>query len=590
MAMIFPVLNEREVIAIDTETTGLGPLDKPVGASWARQDGSRDYISWGHEGGGNNATLGRFREWWQCEVLDKRVTTVLHNATFDMRMLQGIGVMMPGRFEDTGILAGLIDEHRASFSLDGLSRELLDGQQKEGDELYAYLALTFGGKPTREAQGGNIWRAPASLVAPYAAQDAHLTLQLYDVLRPGIAANSMERVYELETALQHVLVRMYRVGIRADRQIAQSSMEGLKHDQDEALAHLKRIAGREVNAQSSMQLAELLKTLDIDTPVTDKGNPSVTSEFLDTLDHPIGQVLRTARKARHYADVFLGKYILSNLTPKGTIHPNFHSVKSSHGGAKTGRFSSSGGLNAQNIPSRDEVLGPRVKGCFVPYYDGGQVGEIDFSQIEYRFFAHYAGGEVMRRYAQDPDVDYHAMVAKLTGLPRSKAKNINFGVLFGMGPKKMAESLGVSLSEARAVLDTYFARIPEAKRLASLAETKAAQRGYIITWGGRRCHFQVYGGRFGSTHKALNYVVQGSAADLIKTAMVEVDKVIDWKTTLIHLTIHDSLLFTFPPGEDGVREAKRIQEVMNNCATLRVPIRSSLKMGPTWGSTRALDP
>lgn len=585
--MILPILRNNETIAVDTETTGLGPLDRPVGISWCREDETRDYAAWGHELGGNNVTIDNARQWWQHEVVFKRARVVCHNAVFDMRMLAEAGMPLPEFVEDTGIVAGLTDEYRTSYSLDGLSQAILgDDQRKLGDELYALLALRFGGKPTREQQAGNIWRIEAPIAAPYAIQDALLTKRLFEKMRPEIEWNELNRIYALETALIPVLVRMYRVGIRADEQLARSAMVGLKREQEQALEELKTIAGgQEVNAQSSKQLAELLKTLGVSVPVTDKGNPSVTSEWLEHLDHPIGRVLRTARRARHYADVFIGNYILKNLTPSGTIHANFHSVRSTQGGAKTGRFSSSGGLNAQNIPSRDEELGPKVKACFVPFKPGYQIGEIDFSQIEYRFFAHYAGGEVMKRYATEPDIDYHAMVAELTGLPRGKAKNINFGVLFGMGPRKMAEQLGVSLEEAKKILGIYYARIPEARRLSNLASKKAESRGYIITWGGRRCRFPVFGGRFGNTHKALNYIAQGSAADLIKTAMVNVDRVIDWRDTLIHLTIHDSLVFTFPPGRDGLEEARRVQRVMDESAQLRVPVRSSLKIGPSWGMT-----
>jgi DNA polymerase-1 len=342
----------------------------------------------------------------------------------------------------------------------------------------------------------------------------------------------------------------------------------------------KKIAGN-TNMRSGKQMAALFDRFNIRYPYTDKGNPSITGEYLERVDHPVGKLAVQIRKLHHYAGTFLQSYIFDVADDDGIIHGDFHALKSDSYGTVSGRFSSGGDLNLQNIPSRDKELGPKIRGLFIPFEDR-LWAKYDYSQIEYRFLGHYGGGSIQQQYNENPTVDFHDMVAQLTRIERGPAKNINFGLAYGMGVRLMAERLHLPVAEAQIMLDQYHANLPEVKRLYEKAMRKAAQRGWIRTWGGRKRRFEKYGSRYGSTHKALNALLQGSAADLIKKAMIRVNEIIDWDNMIMHLTVHDELDFSVDPGETGLKMVKEVQHAMQDWP-LRVPILVDVKIGPDWG-------
>lgn len=589
--LTLPSLENHRTIFVDTETTGLLRSDVPVGLSFSLKDGTKGYAAWGHEKGGNNVDRDTVVQWWNTEVVGRGVTVVCHNAVFDMRMLVEIGCRLPARIEDTCVIAASLNEFESSYSLEDLSVKYLGPQHvKATNEIDMYCEQVFGLKPSRSKKKKShvayYWRCPGNLVAPYAMQDANLTRMLWEHLRHRIEEEDLTRVHELECRLIPILVRMYRAGVRVDLERAKKLKETLLYENAQAHHQLTDLnGGMELNTESTPQVAKFLERFGIEVEKTEAGNPSVTRDFLKTLDHPAAQLITTAKRTRHYSNVFIDSYILDNVTETEFIHPSFHQVKSAFGGTITGRFSSAGGLNAQNIPKRDNEWAPRIRGLFVPAYDGGQWLRLDFSQIEYRFFAHYAGGRVMERYNEDPTVDFHQMVADLCGIPRGPAKNINFGFLFGMGEKKLARQLNLPMDEAREIFEKYHSVIPEAKLLSQRASNRAASRGFIITWGGRKCRFPRFGKKYGETHKALNKVCQGSAADLIKTAMVAVDEVINWEDEILHLTVHDELDLTVPEGDEGMESAKKIKAAMEGAGVLRVPVRSEAELGSDWGHT-----
>lgn len=583
--VILPRLEGASIIWVDTETTGLGRYDVPVGISYALENGTRAYARWGHEGGGNNCSKEDALRWWNEEVVARGLLVVFHNAVFDLRMLKNIGGQLPARCEDTCVIAAILDEYEESYRLESLCIKYLGEQYvKDTREADGYCRAMFGGKEGK-SQVGSYWRAPGYVIEPYAEQDAHLTRLLYLFLRPKIDVMDLGKVLKLESDLIPILVKMYLAGVRVDPDKAMALKGVLMSEHEQANQRLAILNGGPMNANSSGQVAQLLLRNGIDIEKTAAGNPSVRKEFLNNIDHEVAKLVLTARRTRHYAEVFIENYIFKNITEFNFIHPSFHQAKSSFGGTITGRFSSAGGLNAQNIPKRDSEWAPRIRGLFVPAYDGGQWLRLDFSQIEYRFFAHYAGGAVQKRYNEDPTVDYHQMVSDLTGVPRGQAKNINFGFLYGMGEKKLAKSLNASFDEAKEIFAQYHSAIPEVRIMAQRAANKAASRGYIITWGGRRCRFKKINGVYIESHKSLNKLLQGSAADLIKVAMVAVDQAINWEDEIVHLTVHDELDLTVPQGDEGVRAAKRIKEAMESAGQLRVPVIAEAELGEDWGNT-----
>lgn len=291
---------------------------------------------------------------------------------------------------------------------------------------------------------------------------------------------------------------------------------------------------------------------------------------------------------------FLDGYILGHAVD-GRIHSTFHPLKTNDYGTVSGRFSSSD-PNLQNPYSPgnddpddapDDQYGHLFRSLFIPEKDR-QWASLDYSQIEYRFFAHYAGGRVLQAYKDDPTVDFHQMTADLANMDRKPAKNLNFAKLFGAGLGKVAMMLtetfkrSVSKSEAAKFSGDYDAAVPEAANLLALVKQRADQRGWIKTWGGRKRRFHRRQGRYVGTHAALNALVQGSAADLMKKAMVNLAEIIDWDSVHLHLTVHDEVDLSIPFGEEGDRWIAQAVEIMQDF-DLNLPILVDAEVGPNWG-------
>lgn len=499
-------------------------------------------------------------------------------------MLAYVGIELFENCEDVGIIIPLLDEHMKFYHLEGMAWHFLQ-RHKTDDELNVWCATHFGGQATRQAQAKNYWRAPASVVGPYAMDDAEITSELYDLLRPRIVDDDLERVYLLETALIPILLRMHLQGVKIDVPGAERVKSELKVKADQLKKRWDAEVGEDVNVNSTQQLAKIFTAAGLPVWKTPAGGDSITKELLETIDHPIGALTRNMRQVNHYAGVFVDNYLLKNVGPDDRIHGEFHQVRRDKYGTISGRFSSGGALNLQNIPARDEIWAPLIRGLFIPDTEDHQWLKADYSQIEYRFFAHYAGGQLTDAYRNDPLQDFHQMVAEMCGIPRKPAKNVNFAKLYGAGVKRLALTIGCSVEEAQEFLDTYNRRIPEADALYQQAMRRASSRGHITTWGGRRARFKKGGRGYDKTYTALNRLLQGSAADLMKMAMVRVaTELVDWDEIRLHLTVHDELDLSVPKGERGLIVASELKDMMQDYA-LDVPVIAEVELGENWGHT-----
>jgi DNA polymerase I-like protein with 3'-5' exonuclease and polymerase domains len=591
---VFPDLSRYDRYSFDTEGTGLGPRDVPVGASISTPDGQDHYLRWGHKEGGNNCSLAEFVRWSRAELLPSRPgrTAIMFNARHDLYMLANVGVQVGDVVEDPSIVCALANEYEpGGYSLDQLSQNHL-GRTKQDQALNEYCAKRFGGPATRSAQAPNYWKAHGDMVAPYAKDDSRNTLDLFDARYPEIARQDLWRVYQTETTLTPVLVKMYRAGVRINVQQALQVQTRLVEEYGRLAVQWDKVCqnagfagGFKFTQRNNMY--KLLSGMGINVPKTLKGNPRMDRLFLAELaemGNPLGNLIKRMRQLTHYSDTFIQNYLMENIGPDEFVHPNFWQVQNGFGGTITGRFSSSGGLNAQNIPARDEEWAPLIRGMFIPMDEDSDWLKADMSQIEYRFFAHYAGGNMRRAYNDDPDTDFHQFVMDLTGLKRKQAKNTNFAKLYGAGIPKFALTAGISEDEAREIMEIYDTRIPEAKRLYRKAMNIASVRGELRTWGGRVLRFRSVGQvrkKYLATHAALNKLLQGSSADQIKESMIAVDQVIDWETSVMHMTVHDELDFSVPKGEAGVQVGRLIKEAMEDheCS---VPLRAEVKIGRDW--------
>lgn len=604
---MFPELSRFDRVGLDTETTGLTYEDRPVGMSLALPDGRSFYFAWGHPTE-NNCSLTQVKDWAERELMHPGLKLVFHNAGFDMRMLAYTGMRpfasyheaMRCEWHDTGIMIYLLDNTRRKFGLDALGHEFL-GRGKDEQVLNEWCAARFGGQPTRKAQAKHYSKAPGTIVAEYAKPDAEITLGVYDVLAEKIrqpvtssgfyAGHTLEGIYNVERRLLPLLLKMHLVGVRASREKAQAVQDKL----NEQLVGLKErwhtLAG-DCNFVSSKQLAPLFDRYGLPYGTTKLGAPSITKEVIADLadESELCQVLGPLRKLTKLGDQYVQAYVVDNISDDDCIHGEFHPVKTDHYGTISGRFSSGGALNLQNFPAREDVWAPLVRGLLVPWSKDHQWLKCDYNSIEYRLFAAYAGGDMAKAYVDNPDVDFHQWVADITGLPRKRAKNVNFGKLYGSGLEKSALTMGTDVETAREVVQTYDEKIPQAKRLYNLVMDKVSKDAWVITWGGRLRRWRRFGRRVDKAHSGLNGLLQGSAADLIKYAMVEISRIVDWDECLLHLTVHDELDFSVPLGERGRRwktDIKRLMEQFDLGSVSpdgqRVPIIAECEFGPDWG-------
>jgi len=608
-------LHEYPIVSIDTETTGLHWYkDDVFGIAVAAYDGEK-IVS----GYFDIRSKTRVVEMLRTEVpLIKRL--VNHNIKFDVNFLMNKGVRVSDdSIECTSVRSALINEHERSFSLDSLSRKYLNVSKVD---IYAELAAMFGGKPTREAQMPNLHRAPESLAGKYAIEDPVLAIKLWLWQEEEIKRQELGQVWSLEKRVTPILCHIERQGVRVDEQRAHGSMKDVARKIDEAQRALDKLAGAVMNANSPKQMRELFKVKKCDAdnpkgfewrtdsgfllPMTDSDGPSLGKDTLVIMseqgDARAKQVLQLRKMTK--ANSFLKDHIIAHAVG-GRVYPNYNQTRGDNDlGTGTGRFSINDPA-LQQIPARDVDIAAIVRSCFIPE-DGHDWCCADWAQMEFRMFAHYTKDpNILKAYADDPDTDYHQIVSNLTGIPRkprfagdANAKQINLGLVFGMGKGKMAYEMGLDYTvrygtdgrewfnagpKAEEIFGTYHGAIPGVSKLLSEASAIAKSRGYVKTIMGR--HIRFPGGKY--THKAGGLVFQGSSADCMKQKMVELWPVCQSEGIGMLLSVHDELDFSMRKSESA-RQSGMVKEVLEvfdgeRCPIrLRVPIKSSVEVGPNW--------
>lgn len=623
-----PDLSRAACISIDCETYDPDLLTH--GPGWARGKGHIVGVSIGADGGGRWYFPIRHevepQDNWDPEVVLQWLRHTLGNPSqpkvganllYDIGWLRHEGVTVRGELVDVQFAEALLDE-RADVNLETLGQKYL-GEGKESNILYDWCAKYYGGKADG-TQRANIYRAPPRLVGPYAESDADLPLRVASAVYPLLVREGLFHLFQMECALIPMLIDMRFAGVRVNVARAEELREVLAERAKEEHKKLRHMVGFDVDINSADSLARAFDTIGLGYGRTAKGKPSFTKGFLEGLRHPLADCIREIRKCDKLRGTFIESYILDSHI-NGMVYGQFHPLRGDGTGTRSGRFSSSN-PNLQNIPSRDDELAPLIRGLFIP--DEGHVAwrKYDYSQIEYRFLIHFACGpgsdEVRAHFNAHPDTDYHEMALDLVAPHagwdvstkelrkrwRRPIKNINFGLIYGMGVDKLAGDLGLTKAEGKALFEAYHKGVPFAKATMDACAEEARQSGIITTILGRRSRFDLWEPskwgedaialpyeqailRYGSirrayTHKALNRRLQGSAADLMKVAMLKCyrDGVFD-ETGIPRLTVHDELDFSDPGGKDeAFREMKHIMET---ALPLRIPVRADGDIGPDWG-------
>ena len=611
----FPDILDAEEIAIDVETRD--PHLKERGPGWPTGNGEvvgyaiavpgwKGYFPVNHVGGGNLDR--RILNKWLKKVFESPADKIMHNAQYDLGWIRAMGFEVKGKVIDTMMTAALIDENRFSYSLNALCYEYLGKTKSEKTLVEA--AREFGVDPK-----GEMYKLPAMYVGPYAEVDAEITLELWHYFKTLLNREELWEIWELETALLPCLVEMTMNGIKVDLDRAERTKQELIKREKGALKKLKDLTGIKVEIWAAASIAKAFDKAGLTYPKTEKGSPSFTKNFLNEHPSELAKLIVEARDLNKMQGTFIDSIL--RYVHKERIHSHINQVRSDDGGTVSGRISMNN-PNLQQIPARHPELGPMIRSLFLP--DKKYWCSIDFSQQEPRILTHYAkiygdyqnvpmpgAPEFVTEYTENPDADFHSMVAEMADIPRKQAKTLNLGLMYGMGVKKMCVELGMDEDAAKSLIDQYHSRVPFVKMLTKGVQKKLddpRSSGSIRSLKGRKCRFDLWEPATFEMHKALpreeaiaahgpttrlkraytyralNRLVQASAADQVKASMLAVYQA--GYTPM--LQVHDELAFSV----DTLEEAKKLEEIMINAIELVVPSKCDIELGPSWGEAKEI--
>ena len=592
-------------VAIDLETYDPGIKDH--GPGWATGNGKvvgvalawegfKGYWPIDHDAPGNY-DKNVFKKQLQ-DLLDRCPAIVCHNAMYDVGWMRRMGMKIKCKVWDTMLMAPILDENRMRYSLNELSKDYL-GEKKS--EALLYEAAKDWGVDAKN----DMWRLPPMYVGPYAEQDAELALKLYEVFMREIEAQDLSSINELEHRVLPVLIDMKWNGVRVDIDEAEQAKAELLKKENTQLKKIKDKTGVSVNVWEAKSISKMFDALDLPYARTElSGAPKFDKHFLRTHEHPLVQSIAQAREFNKARTTFIDTII--KHAHKGRIHAEINQLRGDGGGTVTGRLSYNT-PNLQQVPA-SPVLGSMIRSIFKPE-EGKSWGAFDYSQQEPRLVVHLAsltaGGlrgadEFVNAYHDDPNTDFHTMVSEMAKIDRKKAKTINLGLFYGMGKGKLSSELGLSPGEAEDLFEKYHKRVPFVKEMIERTMKKAADIGHVRTLLGRKCRFDKWEpSRYGVhrplprdeaerehgkqirrafTYKALNKIIQGSAADMTKQAMADLHD----EGIVPHIQVHDELDCSF---EDEI-EKDKILEIMRNAVKLEVPVKLDAEVGPSWGKAK----
>lgn len=614
-------------LALDRETkddglaNGRGPgwaygISRVVGCSVA-WDGGAFYAPIGHPDSDNFDADAWVR--WERDHQRAGVRFIFHNAPYDMGCSQAEwGLGAPELIDDTTAMSVMVDENRLSYRLDDVAS--WRGVPGKDEALLREAAAAYGYYGRDEVKA-NMWRMPAHLVGPYGEADAVSTLAVYDSLLPVLHEEDTYDAYRLECDLIPMVIEMRRRGIRIDLDAAEQAKSDLLTLRDKTLRDLSEKlelsgAGLSVDdLNSARRLAKLFDAQKVAYPLTKKSEePSFTSDWMEDHPHWLPQGVVAARQAHSAATKFIEEYI-QGFAHRGRIHATINQFRGENGGTRSHRFSYSEPPLQQIPGDKRPELRDMIRRLFLP--EPGQMWcKGDFSQQEIRLIVHFAyligaaKADVARdRYLNDPATDYHNLTAELTGLERRDAKAVTFAKAYGAGIAKFALMNGCSAEEAVERVGTFDRNMPFVKQLTERCDAYAQRRGYIRLLDGARCHWDTWEAcrrsdnlnewgvyippkrrqdaleywagkriRRAETRKAMNRLIQGSAARQVKLAMLAC-----WRERIVPtLQVHDEL----DASVTSLTEGNKMSELMRDAVTLEVPMLVDMKFGPNWAEAK----
>jgi DNA polymerase I-like protein with 3'-5' exonuclease and polymerase domains len=642
----FPNLSSAKIIAIDTET--FDPELTTCGPGWARGVGHTVGVSIAVEGGSwyfpyehtlqpelnmDKEQVFKFLQ----DILGDNRPKVGANLQYDFGWLDHEGIKINGIGYDVQYAEALLDDVAKDYSLEAIAQKYL-GTGKITNKLYNWIDRSYN--PPARFRRREIYRSPTTLVGPYAEGDAHEPLEIFKKQWKELVNADLLELFKLECRLIPALIGMRKRGMPVDLEKAELVSEELQLLETEAQCQLDEHAGFHVGVYTNVDIQKMFDNDGISYPYTapssrhSNGQPSFTGDWLEHHTSTAAQKVNEVRKLNKARKTFIQNGIYDKQID-GKIYPSFHPLRGESGGAVSGRFSSSH-PNAQQIPSRDKLLAPLIRGMYIPEpgYNGWL--KLDLSQIEYRFFAHYSRDQQLIEGYQDPKTDYHDVVSGfLMGvMPRKIVKNFNFMSIFGGGKEKtismikgnipheqivkLCNDLGLSTTgDTARTLGLYFVKLyaekfPAARKSLQECAQIAENTGELRTILGRRNTFNLFvpkrkgdfyplpyaqaRARYGSnlqrykTYKALNRRTQGSSADLLKKGFVEAYEagvLSPDKLGMPHVTVHDEFDFSYHP--DLRKYALEFKQYIENAIPLKVPVIMDSEVGTNWANVKNYD-
>ena len=599
----FPDLSMYDEIAIDLETKDPDLMKMGSGSVVGKGDvtgiavavpGWSGYYPIAHEGGGNMDRT-KVLKWFQG-VLSTPADKIFHNAMYDVCWIRALGLSINGKIIDTMIASALVDENQMRYDLNSCAKRYTGKGKNESD---LYMAAKDWGIDAK----AEMYKLPAIYVGAYAEKDAEITLELWIELKKEIDYQDINSIFDLETELFPCLVDMKFLGVKVDVQKAHTMKQDLASQEDKLIQEVKKETGIDTQIWAARSIAQVFDKLKLNYDRTEKSQaPSFTKNFLQNHPHPLVNKIAQAREINKAHTTFIDTIL--KHSHKGRIHADINQLRSDNGGTVTGRFSYSN-PNLQQIPARNKDLGPRIRALFIPE-EGHTWGCFDYSQQEPRLVVHYAalqnlyGVEDVLEAYREGDADFHTIVADMAEIPRSQAKTINLGLFYGMGKNKLQAELGISKDKSDSLFRQYHNRVPFVKQLMDNVMSRAQDSGRIRTLLGRLCRFHLWepnqfgihkalphdaallehgpGIKRAYTYKALNKLIQGSAADMTKKAMIELYK----EGIIPHIQVHDELDISVKDQ----KHADKIVEIMQDAVNLEIPNKVDYEFGPNWGKIK----
>lgn len=649
-----PSWSEAKRVALDVEThdpqlTTLGPGVRRdgyiVGVSFAIEDGPAAYLPVAHQAGGNLDRAQVFA-YVRDQARAFKGDLVGANLPYDLDFLAEEDVRFTPRFfRDVQVAEPLLDELQYTYGLDAIAERR--GIPGKDESMLGRAASALGIDSKKQ-----MWRLHSKFVGAYGEQDVRLPLQLLRLQEREIEEHGLWRIYDLESRLLPVLLKMRRRGVRIDFDHLDRMEAWSIKEEDAALNELARLTGIRLNREDttkSSAFLPMIQQMGVPIPPTegtahlpkDQQRPSLTADWLDTLAGPVGGLINRARKFNKLRGTFVASRRAHAV--KGRVHPTFVQLRSEKpgadddGGARYGRCASRD-PNLQQEPARDEEIGPEWRKVYLPE-EGSEWACLDYSQQEPRWAVHYAeelkekgASAAGDRYRNDPSTDNHDMMTILIygqeawdswdkptrKAKRGNAKNIFLGLCYGEGEAKLCHDVDlptvweyrdwakrkveVAGPEGRRLLDLFHRKVPWLAGTSRRASKFAAKNGFVRTVLGRRCRFPVALGPNGKpkrdrlgrlvydwTHKAFNRVIQGSSGDQMKKAMVDADEA----GLVTEDLSRDSVALQVHDELDGSfadrNRIRQLAEIMRTAVKCRVPHKVDAEVGPNWADIKKLE-